>query len=293
MKTRIARQSSTVVSILGLVGAVAGGCLTRPVVSNPPVTNITIEASVFNRTIDKIDLLFVIDNSASMGDKQEYLGQAVPDLITRLVTPNCVDAATGTVYGPSDRAGNGTCAQGTVEFPPVHDMHIGVISTSLGTRLSEQFGNPPGSGTICDPSATVTVGGVTLNAHNDDRGELLNRAGAMETALSDAGGSFYLNFFPTSNPKNANKMPSPGAPAIRHPPSSSWTSRPSSRAWVTTVAGSSRSSRAGTASSSSPTRTTPWRWMPGARRSGRASTRRSSSSATTSCVRTRSSPSST
>ena len=38
------------------------------------------------KTADKVDLLFDIDNSASMGDKQAYLAQAIPDLITRLVT---------------------------------------------------------------------------------------------------------------------------------------------------------------------------------------------------------------
>ncbi len=218
MRTRIARRASTMVSVLGLFGAVGGGCLSRPVVSNNPVTNTTIESSIFNKTIDKIDLLFVIDNSASMGDKQDYLSQAVPDLIARLVTPNCVDPLTGTAYGPSDPAGGGTCAQGIVEFPPVHDLHIGVMSTSLGTRLSEQYTSPNGTaGTICDPSSTVQVNGLTLNAHNDDWGELLNRAGPKETPLSDAGGSFYLNFFPTSNPKNQNKNPSAGAPPIQTP----------------------------------------------------------------------------
>ena len=33
----------------------------------------------------------MIDNSASMGDKQAYLAQAIPDLLSRLVTPNCLD----------------------------------------------------------------------------------------------------------------------------------------------------------------------------------------------------------
>src|SRR5215469_1729303 len=41
---------------------------------------------------DKIDLLFMIDNSSSMGDKQALLALAVPDLVSRLVSPNCLDA---------------------------------------------------------------------------------------------------------------------------------------------------------------------------------------------------------
>ena len=86
-------------------------------------------------SMNKVDLLFDIDNSASMGDKQAYLAQAIPDLITRLVTPNCVDSggnATGIV---ADVAGN--CTTGTVEFTPVHDMHIGIVTSSLGPRLGD------------------------------------------------------------------------------------------------------------------------------------------------------------
>jgi hypothetical protein len=37
--------------------------------------------------VNKVDLLFDIDNSSSMADKQEYLAKAIPDLVARLVTP--------------------------------------------------------------------------------------------------------------------------------------------------------------------------------------------------------------
>jgi hypothetical protein len=79
--------------------------------------------------VDKLDLLFMIDNSPSMGDKQAFLAQAVPDMITRLVTPNCVDSA-GHILGRTDE--NGQCGLGRPEFPPVQDMHIGVVTSSLG-----------------------------------------------------------------------------------------------------------------------------------------------------------------
>jgi hypothetical protein len=210
------KRSGAAASLVTLTGIVAAGCLDRDVVSNSPTVSTIVSNTVTNQSIDKVDLLFVIDNSASMGDKQQYLAQAVPQLITRLVTPNCVDPTTGTNYGPSDAQGNGTCTQGQVEFPPVHDMHIGLLSSSLGTRLSDQYGSG-GAGTICPPSATVTVNGVTLSNGNDDRAELLNRSGANQTPLADAGTSFYLNWFPTSNPKNAGKTPSAGAPPISSP----------------------------------------------------------------------------
>jgi hypothetical protein len=178
------------------LGAVGAGCLDRPIVTAEPMTKTSFTTVQKANSINKVDLLFDIDNSASMGDKQDYLVQAVPNLITRLVTPNCVDA-NGMNYGPSSADGNGTCAQGTVEFPPVHDMHIGVLSTSLGTRLSDQYQG--GSGIICDPTATVTLmDGTTISNGNDDQAHLLNRSGADQTPLADAGQMHFLNWFPTS-----------------------------------------------------------------------------------------------
>ena len=196
-----------------VLAVIEPGCLDRPVTNASPTTQTNFTAVVDNETVDKIDLLFIIDNSASMGDKQQYLAQAVPNLVTRLVTPNCVDPTSGTIYGPSDAQGMGTCTQGKVEFPPVHDMHIGILSSSLGSRLSDQYQGS--SGIICDPTAMVP--GLNISNNNDDRAELLNRSGAAETPLADAGTSNYLNWFPANNPKNMGKTPSAGAPAISDP----------------------------------------------------------------------------
>ena len=96
------------------------------------------------QTADKVDLLFDIDNSASMGDKQAYLAKAVPDLVNRLVKPNCIDAR-GTIAGPSPNASCASYPGTTIEFPPVHDMHIGIISSSLGSR--GRHGRPARSAT--------------------------------------------------------------------------------------------------------------------------------------------------
>src|SRR5215469_14356279 len=98
----------------------------------------------------KVDILFDVDNSASMGGKQAFLMQAVPDLIGRLLNPNCVDSASGAVLGPSS---DGQCIQGAPEFPPVHDLHLGMVTSSLGPRLSGAA--PRNEGTIlCDPNAS-------------------------------------------------------------------------------------------------------------------------------------------
>ena len=87
-------------------------------------------------TANKVDLLFMIDNSASMGDKQALVAAAVPDILQGLVSLK------------------------------VHDMHIGIVTSSLGGRGGDQ----------CSPAATNPAN-PALNAHNDDRGELINRGG--------------------------------------------------------------------------------------------------------------------
>ncbi|HWO08009.1 MAG TPA: thrombospondin type 3 repeat-containing protein [Polyangiaceae bacterium] len=78
-----------------------------------------------------LDLLFVIDNSIGMTDKHEVLAAAVPELVSRLVNPICVDA-TGARQDPPAAPGEG-CAPGFArEFNPVNDINIGVVSSSLG-----------------------------------------------------------------------------------------------------------------------------------------------------------------
>jgi len=203
---RARRHGALAAAAVGSIGVIAQGCLTRPVESSNPATTTNFTTTVHATAIDKIDMLFVIDNSASMGDKQQYLAQAVPQLITRLVQPNCVDSS-GKNYGSSTldpNTGSATCPMGgKPEFPAVHDMHIGVISTALGTRLSDKNG---AMGELCNPSDTVkvTVNGtqVTQSSHNDDKAELLNRSGLAQTPLVDAGSLNYLKWYPTSNPKN-------------------------------------------------------------------------------------------
>jgi len=79
---------------LGLGGMIlATGCLSRPVGEVSPTTNNQYVDQIRLTSVDKIDLLFMIDNSASMTDKQEILKEAVPVLLSRLVSPICIDAA--------------------------------------------------------------------------------------------------------------------------------------------------------------------------------------------------------
>ena len=88
------RAGSAGVATTALLAAVAGGCLERPVGQPGPLTtNVVVDHLAIHR-VERIDLLFMIDNSISMADKQEMLGQAVPMLLSRLIDPACVDPDT-------------------------------------------------------------------------------------------------------------------------------------------------------------------------------------------------------
>ncbi|MBN1605851.1 MAG: hypothetical protein JW940_04420, partial [Polyangiaceae bacterium] len=70
---RAVRAGLAVVMSLAAVASLATGCLDRPVAPQEPNTsNVFVDQSV-RAAIDRIDLLFMIDNSASMQDKQILL----------------------------------------------------------------------------------------------------------------------------------------------------------------------------------------------------------------------------
>src|SRR5687768_9459139 len=123
--------------VAGLVVAVGGagatvGCLDRPVAPAVPKTSNIYVDEIRQTAVDKIDLLFMIDNSISMADKQAMLASAVPDLVKRLITPICVDADDQPVGGNADA--DGKCITGSPEFNPIKDIHVGIVTSSLGSH---------------------------------------------------------------------------------------------------------------------------------------------------------------
>ena len=117
---------------------------------------------------DKIDVVFVVDNSASMGTKQDLLRSAIPDFLDRLLIPACVSPDDSKLEAP--RVNGMTCPPGFVDkVKPVVDLHVGVITSSLGGGGSD----------TCDPNAHILASEaptlVNFNRHNDDRAHLINR----------------------------------------------------------------------------------------------------------------------
>jgi hypothetical protein len=130
------------------VGLSATGCLDRPVVPIKPGKGGIVTTKLRVSNLDKVDLLLMIDNSQSMGDKFTELGRRMPELIKALAAPD-VDPVT---MKPKTK--------------PVADLHVGIITSSLG-----------GHGT------SVCKGGGQLN----DNGHLLPRVGAKGTENGTAG----------------------------------------------------------------------------------------------------------
>lgn len=121
--------------LLLALAAAAPGCIDRPLAPQQPSTSRSSIQVLSNRTIDKIDLLFMIDSSASMADKQAILADAVPDLLRRLTQPDCVRFPDGArVVGSTVEQ----CPDGYHrEFKPVDDIHIGVLSSALSLPGSD------------------------------------------------------------------------------------------------------------------------------------------------------------
>lgn len=157
-------------------GATAVGCLNRPIDRLDTRTTSTVVERLQQSGVDKIDLLLTIDNSISMADKQQILAAAVPDLVSRLITPICVDDE-GVAIGDLTVDDAGKCSEGKPEFPPIRDINIGVISSSLGDLTSD----------ACK-SAGVP--------HPDDKGRLLTRTKAGTPAPTDFEGKGFLGWDP-------------------------------------------------------------------------------------------------
>ena len=172
---RVARAGLVGGATIVALGA-ASACLDRPVAPAEPRTSNTFSEKVSLTKIDKIDLLFMIDNSASMADKQSILATAVPDLVSRLVRPNCVSAeldANGQPKSTTPQPAGG-CGPGfALEFNAIRDIHIGIVTSSLGGHGAD----------VCIPGA------VNTGVGQDDRAHLLTRG--IDAAQTWRGTGFF------------------------------------------------------------------------------------------------------
>jgi hypothetical protein len=156
-------------STIGMVGALSSalaGCPNQELAPLTPCTVSGVSIEVPQTGVDKVDLLFMIDNSGSMAEEQKKLAAVLPDLVTVLATgqlnPNM----------PKERP----------DFPPVKSLHIGVISSDLGVNLAPDIASCGGASydpTAPDPANTAAAvqmmapNNVRLNKPFGDNGQLL------------------------------------------------------------------------------------------------------------------------
>ncbi|HYQ44395.1 MAG TPA: hypothetical protein VER11_20570 [Polyangiaceae bacterium] len=141
--------------------------------AQPNNANVVVD-QIVQRQIDKVDILFMLDNSPSMAEKQRILGSALPLLVGRLISPLCVDRD-GQPTGASVHAGSCDAGQGTPEFTAIEDIHVGVVSSSLGAH----------GGTICSGT----------EGHLDDRAHLI---GTQRSGLRTWNDSGFLAWDPAA-----------------------------------------------------------------------------------------------
>jgi hypothetical protein len=161
-----------------------------------------------NRGVTGIDILLMVDNSLSMADKQATLAAAIPQLLQQLVQPNCVDTQGNYAGTVASMGAAQPCATGTPEFNPVNDIHIGIVTSSLGDH---------GANTICTPGATTYYtdangNSISQPADVNDQGHLmgtLDRGAAaiasdVQTTYASVGPKGFLAWGDTTLPTNVS-----------------------------------------------------------------------------------------
>jgi hypothetical protein len=96
-----------------LLAVLSSACLDRDLTPLNPCLVSTVSRKVTVSSIDRVDLLFMVDDSASMTSKQNSLKAQFPRMIQVLSTG---------MRGGNDQN----------PFPPVADMHLAVVSSDMG-----------------------------------------------------------------------------------------------------------------------------------------------------------------
>ncbi|MBK9263822.1 MAG: hypothetical protein IPM54_28965 [Polyangiaceae bacterium] len=118
----------------------------------------------------RIDLVIAVDNSRGMVHKQSFLAEAIPSLLQGLTNPLCIDP-NGVAPSSQPADPDSACPAGLVRaFPPQTDIHIGVVSSSLG-----------GHGSDSCPDMDMQSCPGAINTSNNDRGHLLSRKNVCTT----------------------------------------------------------------------------------------------------------------
>lgn len=114
---------------LAAIAGVLGGCPNQELAPLEPCTVAGVSLEVPQSGVDKVDLLFMIDNSGSMAEEQRKLSVVLPNLV-KVLTTGQRDPA-----NPKEKP----------DFPPVKSLHIGVVSSDMGINGALGSNGQPGA----------------------------------------------------------------------------------------------------------------------------------------------------
>jgi hypothetical protein len=101
-----------------VASALLGACLEREGRPVSPCTRVNLTAQVSYDNVDRVDLLFMIDNSNSMAQEQASLAREIPTMIAILASGDF--DLNGSLDDPDD-------------FDAIRDLNVGVITSDMGS----------------------------------------------------------------------------------------------------------------------------------------------------------------
>ena len=133
-------RSRSLTALLSIATVLLGGCLDRPLRPLNPCTVSGVVNEVAVTEINEIDLLFLVDNSASMLQEQQALIAEIPRLVEILASGDLQDGGT------------------TEDFDPVASIQVGVITSNMGIG---------GVDAVANAFCTTTFGddGILVDLH--------------------------------------------------------------------------------------------------------------------------------
>jgi len=164
--------------------ALITGCVdaeTTPVV---PCSQQTTDIHVFVDGVQKVDLLVLIDNSASMAEEQRALRAELPKIVRALAS------------GDPELGVEGDPGAGVQDFSPVRDLHVGVVTSDMGS-----LGNHVGG--ACDEPVFGDDGVLRTGGNPGDEPEL-----DCPEDLAGPNGERFLTF---RNPRGVRCSTDPNA----------------------------------------------------------------------------------
>ncbi len=119
-----------------------------------------------------MDLLLVIDNSPNTDELRALFGATAPYLVSRFAHPACVNGLGNVVATTTNDTD--PCPDGQREFQPVQDVHIAVVTSSLGGHGAD----------TCSPAS------ADWNTTQNDAGHLITRGPGGATVATYQGQGF-------------------------------------------------------------------------------------------------------